>query len=128
MGQSAESEIVTSRLTLPWHFCHGRGNGSEERFTGTLIHSTGAWRGGVGRSIFILVLSWALFRHAGNPVLASRVLESTCCLSGTTKAPFIPTAISIILFDISDKHLNGKLRTRQTGELSNNEGILHVYY
>lgn len=41
---------------------------------------------------------------------------------------FILTAISIILFDISDKHLNGKLLTRQTGELSNNEETLHVYY
>lgn len=38
-------------------------------------------------------------------------------LSGTAEALFIQPAISIILFDISDKHLNRKLATTQMGEV-----------
>lgn len=49
-------------------------------------------------------------------------------LSVIAKVLFIQTAINIILFDISDKYLNRKLPTRQTGKLSNNEQIIHVYH
>lgn len=41
-------------------------------------------------------------------------------------SPFTQTVIYVILFDISDKDLT-EAHNSQTGVLSNNEGILHVY-
>lgn len=66
-------------------------------------------------------------RCAENPV-PTESFSPHMSLSVMAKVLFIQTAISIILFDISDKYLNRKLPTKQTGELSNNERILHVYH